>query len=986
MATELFGHNQSAYNAAIAMLAERSRAAVIHPDGTGKSFIGFRLCEDNPSKRILWLSPSEQTFRKQLANWTSAGGSALDHVTFLTYAELMLLSEQKLRKIRPDIEVCDEYHCGGPYCRQGIARLRALYPDVPMLGLSAVSSQNPAFQQEMTDEQFDGNIASELTLGEAIVRGILNPPKYILAISSYEKDLEKYKLRMQSAAHQSDEPEACLEALACTLAHADSPDVIFEKYMTDRHGKYIVMMPDSDAIQDYPDKAELWFGKLDREMHVYTACSGDLNTNGAFHAFRTDKSDHLRLLYCKDTVPGDACDETVSGVILLRPVVSQLRYQQQLGCLLSAAKTHELVIFDVVSRIENLYSIDAVKDEMRKAVHAIRSQGGGKMIVNEHFPVMNDLTACKELAEQLEGMLAGTWDRMYAAAEAYYQEHHSLDPPRLSGDSTSLSSWLMLQRRVRSGKVNGILTDEQIEKLDRIGMQWDSETDIAWNKYYSAAKDYVRKTGSLTPLATYVTENGVRLGAWLVQLRTARRIGLNSSYLTPEHITQLDAIGMVWDVYDYVFERNYYSAVDYYRECGNLECGFNYVDRQGIRLGAWLSYLRQQYKLHGRAILTEDQFRLLDEIGMRWGSKYDRQWDEYYNCLTSYLERTGNRDVPATWKEGAVPLGRWYRRQKELYSAGQLRSDRAEKLQALGLNLTVEDPWELRFQLAKAYSEAHSGSLNVPHDYVVDGIWLNKWLSEQRLMGEGKRKKQLTPDQRQKLESIGMVFGQSHLRQAWEAHYLALRDYVERTGSTDIPGDLRDGRANLKSWLLRQISYSREGKLSEEYAEKLKAIGFELDESSPFQIGFAHAKAYAGQHGDLHVKAGYVCEDGYGLASWIAAMRQKKRKGKLTAEQIRRLEAIGMVWNVMDDAWEEMLDAAKAFYVSGKPLVIPVHYRAPNGRDLYEWYLRQRRLYIAGKLSAERIQKLQSIGAEMMPGIRQTAGLPGGDAHYRKNA
>ena len=58
-------------------------------------------------------------------------------------------------------------------------------------------------------------------------------------------------------------------------------------------------------------------------------------------------------------------------------------------------------------------------------------------------------------------------------------------------------------------------------------------------------------------------------------------MGMNSSYLTPEHIADLDKIGMVWDVYDFVFERNYHAAVEYYREHGDLNCRTDYVDKQG---------------------------------------------------------------------------------------------------------------------------------------------------------------------------------------------------------------------------------------------------------------------------------------------------------------------------------------------------------------------------------------------------------------------
>lgn len=51
---------------------------------------------------------------------------------------------------------------------------------------------------DMPDELFDGNIASEMTLGEAIVQSILNPPKYVLSSFSYQKDPEKYEKRVRS--------------------------------------------------------------------------------------------------------------------------------------------------------------------------------------------------------------------------------------------------------------------------------------------------------------------------------------------------------------------------------------------------------------------------------------------------------------------------------------------------------------------------------------------------------------------------------------------------------------------------------------------------------------------------------------------------------------------------------------------------------------------------------------------------------------------
>ena len=68
MPMQLFPHNKTAYEVAVKMLAERKKAAVIHPTGTGKSFIGFKLCEDNPDKTICWLSPSRYIYQTQIEN------------------------------------------------------------------------------------------------------------------------------------------------------------------------------------------------------------------------------------------------------------------------------------------------------------------------------------------------------------------------------------------------------------------------------------------------------------------------------------------------------------------------------------------------------------------------------------------------------------------------------------------------------------------------------------------------------------------------------------------------------------------------------------------------------------------------------------------------------------------------------------------------------------------------------------------------------
>ncbi len=327
MAVQLFEHNQTAYTAAVCMLSERCRAAVIHPTGTGKSFIGFKLCEDNPDKTICWLSTSRYIYQTQLENLAeTSDGYQPENVKFYTYAKLMNVSEEEIAEIQPDYIILDEFHrCGAELWGAGVDAVMRAYPDVPVLGLSATAIRYLDNQRDMTDELFDGNVASELTLGEAIVRGILAPPKYVLSVFSIQKDLEKYEQRVQKARYKSmrDEASVYLDELRRSLDHAEKLDEMFDN-MENRTGKYIVFCANREHMDDMIDKAKEWFAIIDEKPHIYKAYSSDPETSKAFADFKADTSKHLKLLYCIDMLNEGVHVDDISGVILLRPTVSPI--------------------------------------------------------------------------------------------------------------------------------------------------------------------------------------------------------------------------------------------------------------------------------------------------------------------------------------------------------------------------------------------------------------------------------------------------------------------------------------------------------------------------------------------------------------------------------------------------------------------------------------------------------------------------------------
>ena len=769
MGIDLYEHNESAYQAALRMLETAGRAAIVHPTGTGKSFIGFKLCEDFPNKRICWLSPSEYIFKTQVENLLSSDECSeakrenrLKNVSFYTYAKLTVMPDVELKEICPDYIILDEFHrCGAKVWGQGVQNLLSMYPGVPVLGLSATAIRYLDDQRDMSDELFDGNVASEMTLGEAIVRGILNPPKYVLSVYAYQKELDQYQRRIQTAKNKAvrDEGEKQLEALRRALEQADRLDEIFHKHMKNRTGKYIVFCANYEHMAEMIGKAPEWFAKVDDKPHIYTAYSDDPETDKAFRDFKIDESDHLKLLYCIDMLNEGVHVKDVEGVILLRPTVSPIVYKQQIGRALSAGKKTDVVIFDIVLNIENLYSIGTIEEEMKAAVSYYHYQGREDEIVNERFEVTDEVRDSISLFEKLEETLTASWDLMYECAGKYYREHGNLEVPvkYQTEEGYGLGQWILTQRRVYAGEKYGALGEERIRKLERIGIVWSSFRDLAWKRYFEEACEYYRKHGNLNITANEVTASGLRLGAWISKLRTYRKSGIQKRYLTEERIQALDKIGMVWDVPDYLWEENYAECLQYYREHGNLDIPNAYCSQNGLKIGGWIRRQRMLRRgLTKGAELTQEQIARLDEIGMAWKTKPEQKWDKGYAEARTYYEVHGDLNVRFSYvSPSGYKLGGWLADQREKGKA-KLPEERQKKLDEIGMVWVKPDPWEFRYQLAKEYYESY-GNLNVPSKYRAEGVWLAKWLNEQKQIYAGKREgKVLRKDQIERLEAIGI--------------------------------------------------------------------------------------------------------------------------------------------------------------------------------------------------------------------------------------
>ncbi len=784
---KLYSHNQKAYDLAVNMLKDTKKAAIVHPTGTGKSFIAFKLCEDHPDKTICWLSPSEYIFSTQLENLHQAtNGYKPNNIVFFTYAKLMGMSKEEIQAIHPDYIILDEYHrAGATFWQKGVEQLLFTYSDIPVLGLSATNIRYLDNQRDMAQELFDGNIASQMSLGEAIVRGILNPPKYVLSMYYYQNTLEKYEIRVKKTKSKvvKDQAEKYLDELKRALENADGLDEIFKKHMTNPHGKYIVFCSNKEHMDQMMKHTE-WFSKVDKEPLMYSVYSSDPGADKAFKDFKEDNdNNHLRLLYCIDALNEGIHVDDISGVILLRPTVSPIVYKQQIGRALSASKKTNAVIFDIVLNIENLYSIDSIKEEMEVAISYYRSLGENEQVINEKFKVIDEVRNCKELFGKLNDTLTATWDMYYECAQKYFNDNGNLEIPAkyITEEGYALGSWIANQKAIRKGTINGKLTENQINKLDSIHMIWEDYNDLNWSKHYHAAKQYYKEHGNLEVPSRYVNADGVSLGRWISSVRSWYNSGAHKKYLQNDRVKQLEDIGMIWNAMDNSWEQNFKLAEQYYREHRNLDVPSNYKTKDGTHLGSWIG---RQKQLHRTNSLSNDQIKKLNSIGMDWMDRVDRIWEKGFLEAKKYYEKYGDLNVPVKYEtDNLFSLGTWIQRQRNLYKNNKIGDDRIKRLTDIGMNWNP-DNWESRFKLVKQYYEEH-GNINISQKEVIQGVWLGKWIvSQKKAMQEGK----LTHEQIEMLKTLPMAeVGRKDNR--WWSMYEEARKYYLKFGHLNVPMD-----------------------------------------------------------------------------------------------------------------------------------------------------------------------------------------------------
>lgn len=382
--------------------------------------------------------------------------------------------------------------------------------------------------------------------------------------------------------------------------------------------------------------------------------------------------------------------------------------------------------------------------------------------------------------ERLEaiGMVWSTsndlWEQNYAAATQYYLEHGDLEVP-IKYETPSgfgLGVWLGAQRAAHKA---GELPQEQVERLDALGMDWTNRNDRKWMSLYDVAAAYYHEHGNLNVPSEYVTPDGVLLGKWVARQRYAYlNPDRSSARVTPERKALLDKLGMVWEKYD-PWQERYDLALAYKTEHGDLEIPSVYKTEDGIWLGSWVNRQRQALN-SGSSALSSERRKLLrilfkgerrpSDPAADHGTVREANWERNFRSAARYARKYKHLLVPASYVDSdGVRLGVWISNlraaRKNRPDSYQVTPAHIKKLNSIGMVWDARDAkWGTAYQQAKAYYKAH-GNLHAAANYKSDetGFCLGDWLRRMREWDTIHDPK-LTPERRAMLDKIGMEWSE----------------------------------------------------------------------------------------------------------------------------------------------------------------------------------------------------------------------------------
>lgn len=862
MGVELFKHNAIAYEKVTEMFETENRACVVHPTGCGKSFISLKWLEENRDKRAIYLAPTVSILR-QITKHIESCGMSMKDFPFLkryTYSKLSKMTDEEISKLDVDMIVLDEFHrCGASEWSRGIATLINNNNTAKVLGFSATPIRYLDEHRDMAEELFHGNVASEITLEEALVNGILPIPTYINAVYSFKDDIQNMQERINRERRETERLQAqqYLDDAKKILEKADGLPEIFQKHIKNRAGKYIVFCRNKEHMQKMMEESKTWFQGVNEQIDRYSMASFIPKSENlkVFEDFYHSNNDHLKLLFSIDMLNEGIHVPNIDGVIMLRPTESPIIFKQQLGRALSVGHNANPLVFDIVNNVQSCEMINHFYTDLRERALVKFTQTGNKEdeAKIEAFQISDTVRQIQDIFSKIDNCLSLSWDDYYELAVEYYKEHGNLlVPSNYSKNGMNLGSWIGTQRQsIKAKGDRKPLSTEQIERLNAIGMVWNT-LEEQWNLSYEKVEKFKKENGRF-PAEEADDEEEAFLGRWIgtQKQRILRQYADKKEDEIPVDkrikIDKLHQIGIIYKIK---------SWEEWYEEYKNFLLMHDgkkpyQKSKNGTEaaLGRWgtaqqQKILRKYYNVTEESIPDEikDKIKKLHELGIFHSESNRQSWEETYEEVIKFLQENGRLPYSTSSDSEESRLGRWkdYQKDRIVKAYRHCQEDEIpkkikEKLKLLSsfgeeyMNATTNEEKKDRFDEYVEFLKEHNGKTPSNKSKDKRERTLSRWALEERRwlqQFENVPIDTLSEQDRERIEKIRTMLGEK-IKRTWEEWLEEVISFRENQGRW--PSQNNDEKP-LNTWIVRQRQLIRkwsnvpEENIPDDIKEKLKML------------------------------------------------------------------------------------------------------------------------------------------------------------------
>jgi len=486
------------------------------------------------------------------------------------------------------------------------------------------------------------------------------------------------------------------------------------------------------------------------------------------------------------------------------------------------------------------------------------------------------------------------WNRTFKIAESYFVQHGNLRIPRnFIKDGVDIGSWLSNLRSAYNGKSKRRLSEYQISQLETIGIEWnyDYKEDL-WNRMYQCARSYYEEHGDLCIPQGGVFQ-GLNLGSWIHEQTQSRKKGR----LSDDRISKLNALDIHWNPQKDKWSNYYKCAKKYYLEIGNLDVPDGFV-MDNLPLGRWIGVQRQSYNGRKDTLLSTEQIKALESIGMLWHgntssqSSFREQLICYYlkqqfpDTISRYKDLGFELDIYIPSINIAVEFDGYYwhkdsiDRDMEKDHLCHQNGIRLIRLRECGL---TKLPNSICYLLANDKDNVFIDTLSV--------VFAEQF-SYNPIIDLNKDSFKIVKDYKVQVNS------------PWYQAFQEAKSYYNEFGNLFVPPKyISPSGMALGRWIMLQRQCKKGNiartPLCDEQINLLDSIGMVWDPHElHWENAFHYAQMYYEEFGHLLISQNSSYK-GFRLGKWVQGQRlQKKRAKNYSQNRLDRLNTIGMIWEI----------------------------------------------------------------------------------------